>query len=99
MPDQNADHRADLAQIVYRVNSPMYGDYDTHEDTADAILAAGWRPPLPDSETEWGWRYVVDPEDVRVAKNEAEARWRVSKRITPSEVVKRRAAGPWEVTS
>jgi hypothetical protein len=40
-----ADDRADLAQIVYRVNSPMYGDYDTHEDTADAILAAGWTPP------------------------------------------------------
>lgn len=34
-----------LAAIVYRVNNPKYGDYGSHEVTADAILAAGWTPP------------------------------------------------------
>jgi len=33
-----------LAQIVYRVNNPKYGDYGSHEETADAALAAGWLP-------------------------------------------------------
>jgi hypothetical protein len=37
--------RDQLAAIVYRVNNPHYGDYGTHQETADAILAAGWRPP------------------------------------------------------
>jgi hypothetical protein len=35
----------DLAEIIYRVNNPHYGDYGTHEETAQAIIDAGWRPP------------------------------------------------------
>lgn len=35
-----------LAAIVYRVNNPRHGDYSSHQDTADAILAAGWTPPV-----------------------------------------------------
>lgn len=32
-----------LAELIYGVNSGKYGDYCHHEETADAILAAGWR--------------------------------------------------------
>lgn len=39
--------RRELAKIVYRVNNPKYGDYGSHQETAKAIIAAGWRPPLP----------------------------------------------------
>jgi hypothetical protein len=35
----------DLAEIIYRVNNPHYGDYEMHEETAQAIIDAGWRPP------------------------------------------------------
>jgi hypothetical protein len=36
----------DLAEIIYRVNNPHYGDYTTHEETAQAILHAGWLGPV-----------------------------------------------------
>jgi hypothetical protein len=44
------DPREALAKLVYRVNNPHHGDYDGHEETAEAILAEGWRPPLPKTE-------------------------------------------------
>lgn len=34
--------RDELADIIYSVNNRAYGDYGHHEDTADAILAAGY---------------------------------------------------------
>lgn len=33
----------ELADIIYRVNNPKYGDYSSHEETAQAIHDAGWR--------------------------------------------------------
>ena len=43
MPDTTA--RDQLAQIIYNVVDPQYGDFCTPIDAADAILAAGFRPP------------------------------------------------------
>ena len=34
-----------LAQIIYDVLDPQYGDFNMPDDAATAILAAGWRPP------------------------------------------------------
>lgn len=47
--DDSEAQRDVLAAIVYRVNNGYYGDYGTHEETADAILAAGWRPPTEEA--------------------------------------------------
>jgi hypothetical protein len=41
----DADARAALEAIVYRVNNPHYGDYSHHDVTAEAILKAGWTAP------------------------------------------------------
>lgn len=37
--------RDELAKIIYDVLDPQYGDFCTPIDAADAIIAAGWRPP------------------------------------------------------
>ncbi|WP_395704842.1 hypothetical protein [Rhodococcus ruber] len=41
----NTSDRETLASIVYKVNNPAYGDYRHHEDTADAVAAAGFIGP------------------------------------------------------
>jgi hypothetical protein len=46
-----ATERDTLAQIVYRVNNPHYGDYGHHEETADTILSAGYIRVVEDDET------------------------------------------------
>jgi hypothetical protein len=67
---------------------------------AEALLAAGWRPPLPDSETaEWGYRHESEPDiHMRIMATEERARefhgarshefegWRLFRRAAP---------GPW----
>lgn len=37
--------RDQLAQIIYDTLNGQYGDFCMPDDAADAILAAGWRPP------------------------------------------------------
>lgn len=66
---------------------------------ADAITAAGWRPPLPESETEsfeYGWRRTYDkPDDVRVPVGGSERAARVAIYHLHNVVVMRREVGPW----
>ena len=37
--------RDQLAQIIYDTLNGKYGDFTMPDDAADAIIAAGWRPP------------------------------------------------------
>lgn len=37
--------RDQLAQIIYDTLNGQYGDFCIPDDAADAIMAAGWRPP------------------------------------------------------
>ena len=43
MSDKNG--RDKLAQIIYDTLNGQYGDFTMPADAADAIIAAGWRPP------------------------------------------------------
>ena len=40
-----SSERDELAQIIYGTLNSQYGDFNMPDDAADAILAAGWRPP------------------------------------------------------
>jgi hypothetical protein len=68
-------------------------------EAAQRILAAGWWPPLPDSETEWGIRGRGQAA-VEETGTEGWARAVAARHGLEYELVQRRAPGPWiEVTS
>jgi len=57
------------------------------------FLAAGWRPPLLDSETEWGYR--IPDGFVSLEPSEAMARRWVDMAFPGQRVLVRREVGPW----
>lgn len=44
MPDTTP--REKLAQIIYDTLNGQYGDFNMPDDAAEAIISAGWRPPV-----------------------------------------------------
>jgi hypothetical protein len=68
---------------------------------ADQFLAAGWRPPLPDSETQWGYRFGSGAVDCVGTEKRARSEALRAIEMTGSRVaLVRREVGPWiEVTS
>lgn len=65
----------------------------------NALEWAQQQAPADETEWEWGWR-AVGVEDVHIADNEAHARtaFRNLRNLRPTEVMKRRPGGEWEVT-
>lgn len=64
---------------------------DATTAVCDAILAAGWRPPLPDSETEWGRRWPGP----NVVQEFGRSREDAENACYPNTQLVRREVGPW----
>lgn len=96
MPTTEPSPRDRLVQLLLDGN-PLSSVAEV-ESTVDAILAAGWRPPLLSGvPEEWGYRRASEPDSyTRRTTDEDAARDTAARASTgPWVVCKRTAPGPW----